>query len=50
MRAYDWLASNGVDVPGYDPLADRAARIAALRAWAEAESAAEAGSEPGDGP
>lgn len=42
-RGLDWLRRQGVAVPGYDPLADDAARRAALRAFLDAEAAAPAG-------
>lgn len=55
VRAYDWLAAEGLEVPGYDPLAGRSERRAALRAWERAEeearaaAAAEASSAAEDG-
>lgn len=33
IRAHDWLALHGVQIDGYDPLADDAARDRALAAW-----------------
>ena len=42
VRAYDWLLGLGLEVPGFDPLAGNRERRAALRAWREAEAAAEA--------
>lgn len=47
LRAFDWLATQGIDVPDYDPLADRGERRSALRAWAAAEASAAPG-EPGE--
>ena len=47
VRAYDWLATQDVEIPGYDPLGLPAARRAALRAWAAAAEAAPAGAESG---
>lgn len=41
-RGLDWLRRQGVAVPGYDPIADDDARRAALRAFLDAEAAAEA--------
>lgn len=38
VRAYDWLAARGWAPAGYDPLADTAARRAALEAAAKTES------------
>jgi hypothetical protein len=36
VRAYDWLVGREIILEGYDPLADRAERRAALEAFAEA--------------
>lgn len=38
VRAHDWLGAHGVEVPGYDPLADEAAREQALDAWQDPEA------------
>jgi len=46
VRAHDWLAEQGLAVPGYDPLADGPARRAALRAWSDAEEARDAAAAP----
>lgn len=41
VRGVDWLRRQGIDVPGYDPLAGDDARRDALRAFFAAEAAAE---------
>jgi len=41
VRAYDWLRAQGIPIEGYDPLAGRAERRAALEAWALQEASAE---------
>lgn len=38
MRAVRWLGEHGVEVPGFDPLADRSARRRALRAFERARA------------
>lgn len=42
IRAHDWLAARGLSVPGYDPMAEREARSAALARWEEAREPLEA--------
>lgn len=42
-RGRDWLRRQGVEVPGFDPLGDDAARRDALRAFHAVEAAAESG-------
>ncbi|MEM9379625.1 MAG: hypothetical protein AAGB93_06700 [Planctomycetota bacterium] len=53
VRAFDWLGTNGIPIPDYDPLARSRERRAALRAWRvqreaeEAAAAADASTEGG---
>lgn len=42
VRAHDWLAARGLAVPGYDPLAERDERTAALARWEEVREPLEA--------
>ncbi len=48
VRGYDWLELRGLQPAGFDPLADRGARRAALRAVEEAAAAAAAEEESDD--
>jgi hypothetical protein len=48
-RAHDWLAERGQAIDGYEPLAPRSERRAALRAAEQAAAEAAAGTEGGTG-
>lgn len=45
IRAFDWLAANGIAIPDFDPLGSSRDRRAALRAWAESVAEDAAGTD-----